>query len=116
MKNPKRGEIWFIDWSPGRGSEQTGTRPAVILQTDLANLNENYPNSIVLALSTKGKNISFHIKITPSVENGLNEISFVKCEQIMTISKERLIKCIGKLEEQYITNIEKAVKKVLEFI
>jgi len=61
-----RGDIWIVDWSPGRGSEQTGTRPAVVIQTDAANLNPHYPNTIVLTVSTKGKAVPFHIAIDPS--------------------------------------------------
>ncbi|MBA4397638.1 MAG: growth inhibitor PemK [Syntrophus sp. (in: bacteria)] len=91
-KEVHRGDIWFLDWSSGRGSEQTGMRPAVIIQTDAANRNPHYPNTIVLTISTKGKAVPFHVSVKPSEENGLKETSFVKCEQILTISKVRLIR------------------------
>ena len=52
-KTLKRGEIWWVDWSPGRGSEQQGVRPALIVQTDAANLNPKYPNTIVVAINSK---------------------------------------------------------------
>ena len=57
MSHPaiRRGQIWLVDWSPGRGSEQLGKRPALIIQTDAANTNPRYPNTIVLTLSTKGR-------------------------------------------------------------
>lgn len=113
MKKPSYFELWYIDWNPGRGSEQTGIRPALIIQNDLANHNEKYPNTIVLAVSTKGKPVSFHIEITPSENNGLKEISYIKCEQIMTISKERLLNKIGLLENTYKVKIDKALNKTL---
>lgn len=59
MINPKRREIWLIDWSPARGSEQEGIRPSLILQSDKGNLNDKYDNTIVLAITTKGKISSF---------------------------------------------------------
>ncbi|MGH7594759.1 MAG: type II toxin-antitoxin system PemK/MazF family toxin [bacterium] len=37
MKHPKRGEIWLIDFNPARGSEQSGQRPAVVIQNDVGN-------------------------------------------------------------------------------
>ena len=114
INNVNRGEIWWVNWSPGRGSEQQGLRPAVIIQTDAANLNPKYPNTIVLAISTKGKSVPFHIVIEPSSANGLNKKSFIKTEQILTISKERLVKRIGMLEEKYLRQIEKAIKLVLD--
>ena len=55
MKNPKRFEIWLVNWNPGRGSEQEGLRPSLVIQTDAGNINPNYPNTIVLAISTKGR-------------------------------------------------------------
>jgi mRNA interferase MazF len=60
---PNRGEIWQLDWSPGRGSEQTGVRPALIVQNDPGNHSPIYPNTIVVSISTKGRNIPFHVFI-----------------------------------------------------
>jgi mRNA interferase MazF len=113
-KEVHRGDIWFVDWSPGRGSEQTGIRPAVIIQTDAANRNPHYPNTIVLTISTKGKEVPFHVSVNPSEENGLKEPSFIKCEQILTISKERLIHCVGRLENERLEAAAAAIHRVLE--
>jgi mRNA interferase MazF len=85
----RRGDIRLVDWSPSRGSEQAGMRPAVVVQTDAANLNPRYPNTIVVTVSTKGKPVPFHVSIEPSEQNGLKEKSFVKCEQVLTIADGR---------------------------
>ena len=47
MTNPRTGEIWLINWSKSRGSEQSGIRPSIILQSDKGNLNDKYPNTIL---------------------------------------------------------------------
>jgi len=114
MKDPRRREIWLVDWSPGRGSEQQGVRPALVVQTDAANLNLKYPNTIVVTISTKGRPVPFHIRVNPSSKNGLREISYIKAEQLLTISKERLIKRIGILEDEIMMQVENAIKLVLE--
>ncbi len=88
--SPRRGEIWYVDFSPARGSEQAGKRPALVIQNDAGNTNPRYPNTIVLAMSTKGKRVPFHVRIDPAKSHGLRETTFVKCEQILTISKTRL--------------------------
>jgi mRNA interferase MazF len=88
--SPRRGEIWYVDFSPARGSEQAGKRPALVIQNDAGNTNPRYPNTIVLAMSTKGKQVPFHVRIDPARSNGLRETTFVKCEQILTVSKARL--------------------------
>jgi mRNA interferase MazF len=113
-KQPKRGEIWLLDWSPSRGSEQTGFRPALIIQTDAANSNPNYPNTIVLAVSTKGKPVPFHVPLKPNSTNGLTEASFVKCEQVLTVAKDRLVKKLGVIGEVELQQIKQAIRLVLE--
>jgi mRNA interferase MazF len=113
MKSLKRFEVWLVNWNPGRGSEQEGIRPSLIIQTDAGNINPNYPNTIVVAISTKGREVPFHIKVKPSSTNGLKSLSFIKCEQILTISKERLVEKIGTLEEHYLKLVEEALKLIL---
>jgi len=113
MANPRRGQLWVVDWSPGRGSEQLGRRPTLVIQTDAANRNARYPNTIVLTLSTKGLPVTSHIEIQPSPTNGLQETSWVKCEQIMTISKERLNVQLGQLSAGDMARVESALRRVL---
>ena len=88
--SPRRGEVWYVDFSPARGSEQAGKRPALVIQNDAGNTNPRYPNTIVLVMSTKGKRVPFHVRVDPAKSNGLRETTFVKCEQILTIAKARL--------------------------
>src|SRR5947199_4281462 len=89
--SPRRGEIWDVNWSPGRGAEQQGVRPALIIQNDRGNASLSYPLTIVASMSRTERELPLHVRITPSEENGLTDFTDVKCEQIMTIEKSRLI-------------------------
>ncbi|HEX4793360.1 MAG TPA: type II toxin-antitoxin system PemK/MazF family toxin [Humisphaera sp.] len=110
LPRPVRGEVWLIDWSPGRGSEQLGRRPALIVQNDMGNQSRGYTNTIVVAISTKGKNVPLHVRIPKSKSNGLREDSFVKCEQVMTISKSRLVgRAWGRLTSEQMRQVNTAV-------
>ena len=111
----RRGQIWLVDWSPGRGSEQLGRRPALVLQTDAANANPRYPNTIVITISTKGLDVATHVRLAPDAANGLREASWVKCEQILTITKDRLIEKWGAASPRDLHRIEEAVKIALGF-
>lgn len=111
--NVRRGEIWSVDWSPGRGSEQAGLRPALVMQTDAATRNPRYPNTIVLAVTTSGRAVPFHVPLSPSTDNGLRTASSVKCEQILTISKDRLRDRWGRIGEAEMEAVEQAVALVL---
>lgn len=117
MNNPKafpplqRGEIWLVDWSPGRGSEQTGVRPSLIIQRDAGNRSGNYPNTVVAAISTTGREIPLHVRLRPSTTNGLKADSYVKCEQLTTISKTRLVgKAWGRLSDAEMAQVDSALK------
>ena len=35
---PRRGDMWLVDFNPGRGSEQKGARPALVIQNDTGNI------------------------------------------------------------------------------
>ena len=46
---PRRGEVWLVNFNPGRGSEQQGIRPALIIQNDVGN--RHAATTIVAAIS-----------------------------------------------------------------
>jgi len=109
----RRGELYWLDWSPSRGSEQAGRRPALILASDAANQNPRYPLTIVVALSTAQRNVLTHVIVEPNAENGLHTRSSIKCEQVMTVSKDRLLGKIGRLVEADMARVEIALKRAL---
>ena len=88
-------------------------RRALIVQTDQGNTHPNYTNTIVVAISTAPARTVAHVKIQPSVENGLRQTSTVKCEQIITISKSRLQKRIGQLDAQDMALVDYALRLTL---
>ena len=110
----RRGQIWWVDWHPHRGSEQAGRRPALIVQTDLGNEEADYGLTIVAAMSTglQGDD-ALHVSVEPSSLNGLDRAGVVKCEQLMTITKARLDGYIGVLEPRFMVQVDNALKRIL---
>lgn len=80
----------------------------------MGSANPCYGNVIILAISTKSSHVPFHITINPDRLNGLTEISFVKCEQIMTIAKDRLINKLGVLDGNSMEKVWEAMIRVLQ--
>jgi mRNA interferase MazF len=107
-------EIWQINLNPTHGSEQQGVRPCLIIQTNAAN--EHSLTIIVAPFTTKkiDRIYPYEVKIIPSKENGLKEISKIKFEQIRVIDKQRLIKKIGKIENHYVQNIHNAIEIIFD--
>ena len=114
--SPVRGEIYQIDWHPSRGSEQSGSRPSLVIQTDAANTNPNYPNTIVATVSRSGLTVPTHVHLQPDGGNGLAVACYVKCEQIFTVSKDRLGKRYGKLTNSDMKLIDDALKLALQLL
>jgi len=112
-EKPSRGDLYWVDWHPARGSEQSGVRPAVVVQTDVANGNPAYPLTVVVAVSTSGRSVPFHVPIAPSVQTGLERASFAKCEQLLTITKRRLVRRLGRVTQEEMDQISDGLRAVL---
>ena len=113
---PRRGEIWDVNWSPGRGAEQQGTRPALVIQNDRGNTSSTYPLTIVASMSRTERELPLHVRIAPSEENGLTDFTDVKCEQIMTIEKTRLIRLRGSINSEELSRVDTALKVSLSLL
>ena len=107
----KRGEIYWVDWNPGRGSEQSGLRPALVIQNDIGN--KFSPTTIVAAVTTAvEKSYPFLVKVTAK-ESGLPKDSTINLSAIMTIDKNRLVDKCGELNEAKMAEVSKAIKASL---
>ena len=114
--SPRRGEIWDVNWSPGRGAEQKGTRPALIIQNDRGNASLSYPLTIVASMSRTERELPLHVRISPSEENGLTDFTDVKCEQVMTIEKSRLMRRRGGITSDELNRVDVALKLSLSLL
>lgn len=107
----RRGEIYWVDWSPGRGSEQKGLRPALIIQNDTGN--EFSPTTIVASCSTTvDKPYPFIVPVTAR-KSGLPEDCSVNLAQISTVAKSRLGDKCSELGEEKMKEIDEAIKRSL---
>lgn len=118
-----KGEVYLVDLGEDKvGSEQKGSRPALIIQNNTGN--KFSTTTIVALLTTKekktktGKNYPMQVPIHKSdvSDDGLEEDSVILCEQIFTIDKERLIRRIGKIEPSSVLmkQIDDAIKVSFE--
>jgi len=108
---PARGEVWVVNWNPARGSEQAGKRPALVIQNDVGN--EKASTTIIAAISSSVKIYPMNVKIDPP-EGGLDRQSIIKTSQILTISKDRLEKRLGRLSAEKMEEINRAIKLSLD--
>lgn len=96
----KQFDVLLVNFSPTKGSEQYGTRPCVVLETN--GFKERGRTTIVCPLTTNLKRLySFEARITPSKVNGLSEVSKLMSRQLRVIDEKRIHKHLGRLEEKY---------------
>ncbi|MFA6077018.1 MAG: type II toxin-antitoxin system PemK/MazF family toxin [Candidatus Paceibacterota bacterium] len=98
-KIPERGDIVWIDFSPTKGHEQSGLRPAVVISS----LQYNSFSNLVLVcpMTSKRKNYFFEVPI-----DGPKGKSFVLADQIRSFDvKERVKITMGKVSEPEINEI-----------
>ena len=107
MSTCRKGEIWLVNFNPGRGSEQKGIRPALIIQNDIGN--QYASTTIIAAITTTIKKYPVTVLISPG-ESGLKESSMVNLAQILTIDKSRLIKRLGQMEGNKVHEVDDAIK------
>ena len=104
----KRGEIYYADLSPIKGSEQGGVRPCLIIQNDVGN--KFSPCTIVAIITTRTTKAKLPTQLWLPTSCGLPRNSMVECEQIRTIDKTRLGKKCGEVDPQTMQKVNECLK------
>ena len=112
--NIKRGEIYLCALDPIVGKEIAKTRPAIVISNDTGNKFSGTVTIIPITSRNIDKIYPFEVRIEKGNAN-LQKNSKAKADQIRTIDKSRCISLIGKLEDNYISKLEKALKIHLAF-
>ncbi|MDQ3801441.1 MAG: type II toxin-antitoxin system PemK/MazF family toxin [Acidobacteriota bacterium] len=108
MTEPARKEIWLVTLDPTTGREQAGTRPALIMSADI--FNQGYAELVfVIPITSKAKNIRSHVALSPP-EGGLNLPSYIMCEALRSVSKQRLLKRLGAVSAETMSEVEDRLK------
>ena len=106
-----RGDIYWLEFGPPRGSTQGGHRPALIIQNDEGN--KYSPTTIVAAITSALKqSYPFHVEVA-AAESGLSRNSTILLEQIRTIDQSLLGDKAGRLSKAKMTEVDEAIKTSL---
>ena len=109
VKYPKRGEVFLVSFDPAVGSEIRKTRPAVVIQNDVAN--EYSPVTIVAAITSKfGHSLRSTEALITGEETGLGTPSVALLNQIRTVDRARLVKRLGAVDDQTVRRIARCLK------
>ena len=109
----KRGDIFYADLRPVVGSEQGGIRPVLIILNDTGN--RHSPTVICAAITSRQNKAKLptHVEID-SMKYDIVKDSVILLEQLRTIDKKRLKDKVCHLDNEIITQVNKALQVSLE--
>lgn len=99
----KRGDIFYARLDKGVGSEQTGSRPVIIVQNNIGNL---YSGTVIVIPVTSASKKPMQTHVSLGRNYGLFRESFALAEQIMTFDKHRLGEYIGQIDDIKMVEID----------
>jgi mRNA interferase MazF len=109
---------WNIYWAcldPSKGSEQSGTRPVLVISAEEAN--EALPIVTILSLTSvkPGRRIYPVEALLKAEDTGLAKDSIAMAHQIRAVSKERLGEVCGRIDlDEVKDGIRRAIKTYLD--
>lgn len=91
----RRGDVWVVNFTPARGHEQDGLRPAALVSIDGFS---NGPAEllIVAPLTRTHRGIPYHVAVR-APEGGLRTDSYIMCDQVVAVSHTRALRRWGSL-------------------
>jgi mRNA interferase MazF len=109
VTRPRRGEIYVVNFEPTAGAEIKKTRPAVIIQNDIAN--RWSPITIVAAITSRSDDErTYPTQVAVQAgEGGLRVDSVVLLNQIRSVDRSRLVQRLGVLRAETVREVDRAL-------
>lgn len=107
-----RGDLYLVSLPASEQREEKGTRPAIAVQTDRV----SSPMLMVVPVTSSlgAMRFPFTVRIEPSKVNGLTFPSVAMVFQLRAIDRKRLIRKIGQLEAEYLSQVDVEIWKMLK--
>ena len=99
----RRGELVTVA-TPG---DYGKPRPALVIQSDL--FDEVPSVTLCLVTSTLRETPLVRITVDPSPENGLQRISQIQVDKVITVARERVGRVIGRLDDATMLKVNRSL-------
>lgn len=112
----RSGSIYWVDFSPGKGSEPIGKRPGLVIQNDA--LNDSKLNTVIMLAITstlKFGDLPGNI-ILQKGEASMPKRSVINVTQIKSVDKNSIKENIGALSEERMAEVYQGLKLVMNML
>ena len=110
----RKGSVYWVDFSPGKGSEPMGRRPGLVVQCDP--LNESKLNTVIVIAITstlKFGELPGNVVLRKGEAN-LPKRSVINVTQIKTVDKNSIKEKIGSLPAERMAEVHQGMKLVMD--
>jgi len=109
----RNGSIYWIDFSPGKGSEPKGTRPGLVIQSDYLN-DSNINTVIVLVITSNKKYGALPGNVTlKKGEANMPKNCVINVTQIKSVDKRSMKDKIGSLSKEKLDEVYDGLNLVM---
>lgn len=108
---PSRGEIWLVSLGAARSGEPGKNRPAVVVSVDEIATGLDDELIVVVPLSSSRAASPLRPQVSP--REGIERESVAVCRGIRAVARRRLLRRLGKADDETIEKIEGALAMIL---
>lgn len=108
---PERGELWYADFGETLGHEQAGFRPMLVISTD--GMNSSMLELLIgVPLTTRLRPSPARVRVAGNADGRLRA-SDILCDQIRTLSTQRLGVRLGRVDHVTLQAVEYRMRFLL---
>lgn len=108
---PRRGEIWLAALGAGRRGEPGKNRPVVVLSANELLVGKDDELVVIVPFSSSVTPSLLRPAVDPS--SGIDSPSAAVCRAIRGVARSRLLRCLGEVDAEKMSEIEQALGFVL---
>ncbi len=107
-------DIWLVDFGEPYPGEPAAQRPALVIGPP-SSFGPGFPFVIVTPLTTTSRGLSLHVEVEASAETGLDFTSYVQCELIRSINRNRLVRYLGGIDPEASNRVATIIRTLLNY-
>lgn len=107
-------DLWLTDFGDPYPGEPASHRPALVIGPP-DTFGVGFPYAIVVPLTATYRGLSLHVEVEPGPGTGLSHTSFIQCELIRSINRNRLFYRLGAVPPDIGHRVARIIRRLLDY-